>query len=451
MFFKTICFVLLSTASCFADFEYLNSINFKMERIDFKSKKYWQEKQLNHWELLGDVDMKSVNLADLPPKYVYNIFEIKGNFFFVIAGTGQVYEFDPLNRILSRVDQTYYRGYNFGALQFSHKDSLFSFGGMGFWHYNNVQTFFDFQTKEWEMVKPRGETPKRIHCSFAGYSKRNSKLFMLEVPDALVSPTIHPLDFYEYDLKTNVWSKKGSVKADLLYSFEKRFSEVIWVNDHFIIPSITGDIVVDPLNNKYYKYLGSKTSFFIPGFKVFSKENILFSYKKDFPEKSNKNYLDSLDFRDLMRQSKEIGPFYEENSWLTHTRILYLIFSIILLLCLLLILKYFKNRREQSASLSKKISDLSPEAISFLKKCVSMGINYTLTTHELTNLMGYSHQSYDTQRQYRSKLINQINDHFANKYNIPVVVVRLSSNSDKRFVDYVISPSHFEKICKIVN
>ena len=80
-----------------------------------------------------------------------------------------------------------------------------------------------------------------------------------------------------------------------------------------------------------------------------------------------------------------------------------------------------------------------------------MGINYTLTTHELTNLMGYSHQSYDTQRQYRSKLINQINDHFANKYNIPIVVVRLSSKSDKRFVDYVISPSHFEKICKIVN
>lgn len=271
MYFKTICFVLLSTASCFADFEYLNSINFKMERIDFKSKKYWQEKQLNHWELLGDVDMKSVNLADLPQKYVYNIFEIKGHFFFVIAGTGQVYEFDPLNRILSRVDQTYYRGYNFGALQFSHKDSLFSFGGMGFWHYNNVQTFFDFQTKEWEMVKPRGETPKRIYESFAGYSKRNSKLFMLEVPDALVSPTIHPLDFYEYDLKTNVWSKKGSVKADLLYSFEKRFSEVIWVNDHFIIPSITGELVVDPLNNKYYKYLGPQTSFFIPGFKVFSK------------------------------------------------------------------------------------------------------------------------------------------------------------------------------------
>jgi hypothetical protein len=197
--------------------------------------------------------------------------------------------------------------------------------------------------------------------------------------------------------------------------------------------------------------LGPQTSFFIPGFKVFSKENILFSYKKDFPEKSNKNYLDSLDFRDLLRQSKEIGYFYEEHSWLAHTQILYLIFSIILLLCLLLILNYFKNRREQLASYSKKIIDLSPEALSFLKKCLSLGINYTLTTHELTNLMGYSHQSYDTQRQYRSKLINQINDHFANNYNIPVVVVRLSSNYDRRFVEYVISPSHFEKICKIVN
>jgi hypothetical protein len=65
--------------------------------------------------------------------------------------------------------------------------------------------------------------------------------------------------------------------------------------------------------------------------------------------------------------------------------------------------------------------------------------------------MGYDNQAYDTQRQYRSKLINHINLHFKNTYNIPNVIVRVSSNSDKRFVDYVISPHDFNKIREIVN
>jgi hypothetical protein len=421
-----------------------------MERIDFKSKKYWQEQQLNHWEVLGEVDLRSVNLADLPPKYIYNTFEIKGHFFFVIAGTGQVYEFDPVKRILSRVDQTYYRGYNFGALQFSHNDTLFSFGGIGFWHYNNVQTFFDLQTKEWEMVKAKGDIPKRIYSTFAGYSKREGKLFMLEIPDAFVTPTIQPFDFYEYDLKTNVWNKKGSVSVDFLNSFDKRYAEVIWLNDLFVIPCTNGEIIVDPVKNTSYKYLGSKTSFFIPGFTIFAKGNMLYSYKKDFPEKSNKNYLDSVDIRVLMSQSEKIGLFYNSPSWLPHEWYLYLTLMAIFCISVLFNVKYFKNIRKLKTGFSKG-NALSAEALSFLVKCLALEVNHILTSNEITHLMGYDNQSYDTQRQYRSKLINHINAHFKDHYNIPNVIVRISSNADKRFVEYVISPHDFEKIREIVN
>ena len=446
----TLCLLLLCSTCAFADFEFMNPNHLKMERIDFKSKKYWQEQQLNHWEVLGEVDLRSVNLADLPPKYIYNTFEIKGHFFFVIAGTGQVYEFDPVKRILSRADQTYYRGYNFGALQFSHNDTLFSFGGIGFWHYNNVQTFFDLQTKEWEMVKAKGDIPKRIYSTFAGYSKREGKLFMLEIPDAFVTPTIQPLDFYEYDLKTNVWNKKGSVSVDFLNSFDKRYAEVIWLNDLFVIPCTNGEIIVDPIKNTSYKYLGSKTSFFIPGFTIFAKGNMLYSYKKDFPEKSNKNYMDSVDIRVLMSQSEKIGLFYNPTSWLPHEWYLYLTLMAIFCISVLFNVKYFKNWQKWKTGFSKS-SSLSTEALSFLDKCLALGVNHVLTSNEITHLMGYDNQSYDTQRQYRSKLINHINAHFQNNYNIPNVIVRISSNADKRFVEYVISPHDFEKIREIVN
>jgi len=434
----------------FADFEYMNFNHMRMERIEFKSKKYWQERSLNHWELLGEIDCRLINLSDLPPKFIYNTFVIKGHYFFVIAGTGQVYEFDPVNRVLSRVDQTYYRGYNFGALQFVHHDSLFSFGGIGFWHYNNVQTFFDFQTKEWELVKPKGEIPKRIYTTFAGYSKSLSKLFLLEIPDVYVKSIPQPLNFYEFDLKTYEWKKKGSVSVDFLNSFEMRFSEVIWINDLFIIPSTTGEIIIDPIKNKCYKYLGLKTSFFIPGFYVFSKGNMIYSYKKDFPEKSNQNYLDSLDVRDLMKQSEEIGPFYASLPFLTNQSYLYLVFLFLLCLSIFFNLKYLKNWQRFKSNFSMS-GVLSSEGLVFLEKCLSYGINYSFSTNEITKLMGYDNQAYDTQRQYRSKLINHINVHFKNHYNIPSVIVRVSSNADKRFVEYVISTDVFDKIREIVS
>lgn len=450
MKFITICLFLLYSPMVFADFEFMNSINLKMERIEFKSKKYWREQQLNHWEVLGDVDFRLTNLADLPKAYVYNTLEIKGHFFFVIGGTGQVYEFDPLKRILSRADLTYYRGHNFGALQFSKNDSLFSYGGMGFWHYNQVQTFFDFQTKEWEIVKSKGEIPKRINTDFAGYSKKEDKLFMLEIPDALNEQKTRTLDFYECDLKTYTWKKKGKVNFDLLSSFEMRFSEAIWVNDLFIIPSITGEIIIDPIRNTWYKYLGLKTSFFIPGFKIFIRGNMLYSYKKDFPKNSNQNYLDSLDFRVFLKQSEAMGSFYQSLPWLNDENYLYLLFFVVLFISLLFNLNYFKNWRKWKSYLLNN-GVLRTEALSFLHKCLAFGQNHIFTSIEITKLMGYDNQAYDTQRQYRSKLINHINKHFKNNYNIPNVIVRISSNSDKRFVDYVISPHDFEKIREIIN
>jgi len=112
--------------------------------------------------------------------------------------------------------------------------------------------------------------------------------------------------------------------------------------------------------------------------------------------------------------------------------------------------KYFKNIRKLKTGFFKG-NALSAEALSFLVKCLALEVNHILTSNEITHLMGYDNQSYDTQRQYRSKLINHINEHFRNNYNIPIVIVRISSNTDKRFVDYVISPHDFEKIREIVN
>lgn len=444
------CCLLLIGPTAWADFEFINSANLKMERIEFKSRNHWQERYLNQWEILGKVDIHTIDFSKLPPKYKYQTFESKGLFYFVLIGTGQVYEFNPDERVLKRIDKTFHSGFNFGAFQFVRNDTIFSSGGMGFWHYNNIQTFFDFQTKEWELLKSKGEIPKRIYTDFAGYSKREDKLYMLEIPDAFSNESTRELSFFTCNLKTKTWEKLGEVDYDDFKSRNLKIAEAIWIKDLFVIPMASGNFIIDPVHNKCYEYDGLKSSFFNPGFRYFEKGNMIYCYKKDFTNNFNQNYSDSLDVRVLLSQSKEIGPFYHLLPSFTWQKLGYWGLMGLIMVSFFFNFNYWYNWRQLKSKLAMS-GVLSSEALDFLEKCFTYEVNHHFSTLEITKLMGFDNQAYDTQRQYRSKLINHINDHFNNNYNIPVVIIRISSNSDKRFVDYVISPHDFKRVKELLN
>jgi hypothetical protein len=52
-----------------------------------------------------------------------------------VDGTGRIYEIEQKGNglIFTRDDSTYFTGYNFGNLLFNMNDSIYSFGGEGFW------------------------------------------------------------------------------------------------------------------------------------------------------------------------------------------------------------------------------------------------------------------------------------------------------------------------------
>lgn len=53
-----------------------------------------------------------------------------------------MFEIDTVNNRIDRQDRTFYQGYNFDAYQFQRNDTIFSFGGYGFWLENNLLTYF---------------------------------------------------------------------------------------------------------------------------------------------------------------------------------------------------------------------------------------------------------------------------------------------------------------------
>ena len=97
--------------------------------------------------------LENVKFEDIDQSILVNSFKNSaGEIYVSILGTGQIYQLNVKSRIFRRIDKTFYRGYNFFAIPLIRKDTIYSIGGYGFWHINNVPTFFDLKLNEWELM-----------------------------------------------------------------------------------------------------------------------------------------------------------------------------------------------------------------------------------------------------------------------------------------------------------
>src|SRR5258708_2684288 len=78
--------------------------------------------------------------AELPYMKGIHQFLIRNNkgLYMLVDGTGRVYKVEKKEHEIRflRVDSTRFFGYNFGFSAFSYRDSIYSFGGYGYWRFN---------------------------------------------------------------------------------------------------------------------------------------------------------------------------------------------------------------------------------------------------------------------------------------------------------------------------
>ncbi len=82
--------------------------------------------------------------------------------YLLINCTQQVYRFDFATRTLTRLDRTFYRGYNGPGFPFLRRDSLHSFGGYGFWHTQGILSHYLPEKGEWEALSPTTNGPPSL-------------------------------------------------------------------------------------------------------------------------------------------------------------------------------------------------------------------------------------------------------------------------------------------------
>ncbi len=448
---NTIFIIVFLGFNSFAQFQFRLPSEKLHYRIDLESQILFKENQYGIWEYKGALSFKGIDVDDIPANIQINIFKSKDSYILTIPGTGQVYLFDLNRMIFKRLDNTFYRGYNFLAIQYIKNDTIFSHGGSGFWHSNNVSTYFSYKTKEWEMISTPDETgPRWMKSDYGGYDNSRDAICVIEFPE--LYETKNKFDNYRYfekDLRNDHWTLYGNVQVGLIKDLGIKRLESKFLDGKFFFFDGSISVWADPVNNCIYK-LNRVVPMFNINFEFEYHNGYIYSYNRMNTPTSNQGAIkiDSISIEKLKSISTYKGPFY-----IKPYSVDLLIFWGVALLFLIASAYYAYRRRNPHnarVSLSEALDGLPDGASDFLIDCLAYPKGYNFSSQLFTEMMGYGSYAYETQRQVRSKLIKGINSYFWAHYRLKDVIIRQTASDDKRFSVYLISEEHYEFLKKLL-
>lgn len=419
-----------------AEGKYLNWFDITTKtrkRIDLGGGKLQAEYLPGQWQNIKTVQIDSISVSHLPPRISTHFFNLNsGKLRVAVAGTGLMYDFDENNGILSRIDRTFYAGYNFGAAVFLRQDTLYSFGGTGFWNFSKALTYFDESAGEWENIKAQNLGPQAIFNGFHGYDKQSDLFFSggSEFQFFLKDePTKRDKQCYAFNFKTHTWTLLGDILPELL---QAEAIEILWTGKYFI--QFSGDIIyiIDPVNNQVSRYQ-SVTQRYQPAPLMYAHDGLVYLY---WDQEGGKRITFSVS--ELMKHSQLIGNFYSPSS-----NLIYYIGGGVALILLMIVLNFFKKSRR------KNYIDLDAQELSLLKALLSAD-STGLSTVEVNDLLGLSNKTLDNQRRLRLNIISNINHKLFLKYRVEFAVIRKPSALDKRQSLYSLNPEIAQYLKPIV-
>lgn len=172
----------------------------------------------------------------------------KKQFWLQPLGAGQLFSIHKTQKgySLQRIDSTVHSGVNSCSFTFMLNDTLFQYGGAGFWHLRGIITYFSQLTHEWELYP--SHQLLNGYDGFENYVQyhldRNQQKIFATGSVKLKNP---PFDLnvsvidscYEFDFKSQSWNNLGATNPELSKLFKKsnyytyHIDGILFVRDFF--------------------------------------------------------------------------------------------------------------------------------------------------------------------------------------------------------------------------
>jgi hypothetical protein len=161
-------------------------------------------------KLIDEVPIDSVPLDFGFPNSFQSVF-IKDNLYISSITGGMMYSI--VNDSLKRIDNSFNHKMTIQSAVFTHRDTIFKFGGYGYWSSRKFMTYFSFDTMEWEFYKQTGSnSPPGSHNFNWSISGDDFYFFngrIVDVNNGLMAGRND--DIWKFDFISRSWSNLGKV------------------------------------------------------------------------------------------------------------------------------------------------------------------------------------------------------------------------------------------------
>jgi hypothetical protein len=362
--------------------------------------------------------------------------------FILINGTSRVYKAVSLinNSVtFDRIDSTEFYGNTFSSIDFSHNNSLYSYGGYGYFNVNGQLRAYNAEN-EWSIVRLNQELKVLDHLT--NYLEEKSRLYFIEAPKIIESTGSKTTKYNAIALSIEKGENivLGEVNKRIKISNAKLICDFKHMNGSLIIID-NETYLIDYENNKIYKLINKKIKeLFISTLKneyntFFSIDSNIYFYNK------NNNILSSII---ISKSDFKIEPYPLYGKVANYELIYISVISILVLVILFYTYKKIKRKKIENKQViktdisSNEFNNIEIDLISALIK--NSENNSFLNVNEINEILGIKKKSLEIQKRVRSETINNINHKFNIKFNQKVTFIeREKSKDDKRFYNYIIN------------
>ena len=393
-----------------------------------------------------------------------------------LDGTGRLYRISGSGDHLhfKRIDSTYYIGYNFGAFTFSYKDTIYSFGGYGFWKTNGLLRYFINDKKEWEIVKLNMEVPHQMGNPYdlVWYDQLNGKVYFgftrqednnLKTDSA--SKNIYNFQVILLDMDKKEISRIGTLSPFLRNQIpgltnltSSPFGQLIAQDGGFLFLNYKTNKIYRLQIRKEEKINQSPAITFNPTY-YFRDSILLFGNSKIL-------LLDSLAINssDLIELNEPVYTKidnYSKFAPLESADGMMPVMPVLFIIILVVGIAFFafrlgkQNIDFKSAPIKPYNSELAFELLSQKEKqLINLILNNSIQNQptyigDINNVLGLTNKNEIIQKKHRSDVIGSINKKFSLlKNNTTNIISKKRSDFDKRSFEYFIEPTCHEIIKK---
>ena len=398
-------------------------------------------------------------------------------------GTGKLYQVKKEKEgkyHIERIDSTYFNGANFNAINFFMNDTLFQYGGDGYWHIRGYLTYFSYKTHEWELYNAN-----RLVIAFEDGNnnlvynidrkKRNlylsNSFSQVDFPASLNVESIDSV--YQYNTQSRIWTTLGKTNPLLKAIIETKGALHYQMNEYSIIQNKLELIWADFENNTFGKFKGRANSEF--------KENWLSIYSNNTKYNSlqfflgNTFYLIKIDAEnkltynsfqitndalDLSNQQPIYIPTNKFVQLLSH-HIIDITLYIVLGLITIAIAIYWLKRRNTKNILNTEVSHILNnhffESLTVIEKeLIEVLYEHHLkgsfiSTKLINKIIGVQNKDTMTQNKNRSDYFLKINQKFkfATHKELPLII-KTRDELDKRQFNYGLQETYLSELAILI-